>query len=198
MTLRVVGAGLGRTGTVSLKVALERLLDAPCYHMTEVFRRPGHVAVWRAAADGVEPDWRSFFDGYAAVLDWPAAGFWRELAEAHPQALVLLSHRDPEAWWRSARDTIFPAIAGAADPWGDMMGALLDVRFSPQWDRREAALAAYQGHLAEVRRLVPRQRLVEWRPEDGWEPLCRALGVGVPDMAFPHANTTRDFLARRN
>jgi hypothetical protein len=94
MTLRVVGAGLGRTGTLSLKAALERLLGAPCYHMVEVFAHPEHVAAWHAAARGSMPDWQALFAGYAAVVDWPAASFWPEISEAFPDALVLLSVRD--------------------------------------------------------------------------------------------------------
>lgn len=109
MTIRVVGAGLGRTGTMSLKRALEQLLGAPCYHMAEVFQHPEHVPLWHQAARGRMPDWHALLQGCAAVVDWPAASFYRELADAFPQAKVVLSLRDPESWWRSARTT-----AGAA------------------------------------------------------------------------------------
>jgi hypothetical protein len=198
MTLRIVGAGVGRTGTLSLKLALERLLDAPCYHMTEVFRQPGHVGFWREAVQAVPRDWSSCLDGYAATLDWPAAAFWPELSEAYPDALVLLSHRDPAAWWRSASATIFPAIAGSGEgEWGDMMTELLRSRFGASLERRESAMAAYRSHVKDVRRRAPPGRLVEWQPGDGWRPLCRALGVGMPEAPFPHANATADFLARR-
>src|SRR5579862_5982463 len=107
--MRVVGAGLGRTGTHSLKIALERLLGAPCYHMVEVFAHPEHVPAWRGAALGQMPDWHALFDGYAATVDWPSAAFWPELSEAFPETLVVLSVRDAEAWWQSASQTIFPA-----------------------------------------------------------------------------------------
>lgn len=108
MTLRVVGAGLGRTGTTSLKLALERLLGGPCYHMSEVFQHPEHIGHWHGAARGDMPDWRALFAGYVAAVDWPAASFWREISAAFPQALVVLSVRDPDAWWQSASSTISP------------------------------------------------------------------------------------------
>src|SRR5438105_250833 len=110
MTLRVVGAGLGRTGTMSLKLALERLLGAPCYHMVEVFSHPEHVPAWHAAAQGRMPDWDQLFAGYAAAVDWPSAAFWPELIEAYPEALVVLSVRDSESWWQSAHETIFATV----------------------------------------------------------------------------------------
>src|SRR3954463_2967084 len=91
--LRVVGAGLGRTGTASLKMALERLLAGPCYHMKEVFEHLDHVPIWHAAIRGEAVDWSSVLDGYLAIVDWPGAACWRSLAAAHPDAVVLLSTR---------------------------------------------------------------------------------------------------------
>jgi hypothetical protein len=109
MALRAIGAGLGRTGTLSLKLALERLLGVPCYHMRELFAHPEHVPVWHGAALGTMPDWPEFFAGHGAAVDSPAAYFWPELLAAFPEALVLLSVRDAESWWRSASETIFRA-----------------------------------------------------------------------------------------
>src|ERR1700681_1618818 len=107
MTLQVVGAGLGRTGTHSLKVALEQLLGGPCYHMMEVFGRPDDIPVWHAAVNGDMPDWSEFLSEYRAAVDWPAAAFWREISAANPDAVVLLSSRDTDGWWTSADNTIF-------------------------------------------------------------------------------------------
>src|ERR1051325_4107204 len=106
MKMRVVGAGLGRTGTMSLKLALEKLLGAPCHHMLEVFQHPEQVPIWNAAAHGTLPDWSQFLADYAATVDWPSAAFWPELMEAYPDALVILSVRDTQAWWDSAHETI--------------------------------------------------------------------------------------------
>lgn len=203
MTLRVVGAGVGRTGTRSLATALEFLLDAPCYHMTEVFAHPEHVPVWLAATRGEPVDWKALFSGYAAAVDWPAAAFWPELHETFPDALVLLSVRDPEAWWRSADETIFPVVRREppADPafmveWHAMIRELLGARFTSVLGESNAAIAAFERHNALVRRTVPAERLLEWRPGDGWEPLCSALGLPVPDAPFPHVNTREEWRAR--
>ncbi|HVB91124.1 MAG TPA: sulfotransferase [Acidimicrobiales bacterium] len=200
MTLRVVGAGLGRTGTHSLKLAFEQLLSAPCYHMLEVINRPDQAAVWAGAARGEMPDWANFLSGYAATVDWPAASFWRELTAASPEAVVVLSVRDPEAWWGSATETIFAVLARGAPPDDPgavaelaMINDVLNRRFTPDWRDRDAAIEAYEAHNAEVRATVAGDRLVEWRPGDGWEPLCTALGISVPDAPFPHVNTTSEF-----
>jgi hypothetical protein len=202
MTLQVVGAGVGRTGTHSLKLALETLLGGPCYHMVEVFSHPEHVPAWRAAARDDPVDWDLLFAGYVATVDWPGAGFWPELSTAYPDAVVLLSMREsPEVWWRSASATIYqarrqppPPVAGNAD-WMAMVQEVSSRRFTPDVTDSDAAKAAYERHIAEVRAGVPADRLVEWRPGDGWGPLCDALGTPIPDAPFPHTNTTAEFQA---
>ena len=196
MSLRIIGAGLGRTGTLSLKVALERLLDGPCYHMAEIFGHPEHIPAWHAAAREQMPDWRALFAGYRACVDWPAASFWRELMDAFPNALVLLSLRDAESWWRSAHQTIFTASREVHGEWREMIDAVFAARFTLALDDRAACIAAFERHNAEVRRTVPRARLLEWRASDGWAPLCAALGVPVPSEPFPRMNTSEEFLAR--
>ncbi|MBA3654130.1 MAG: sulfotransferase family protein [Actinobacteria bacterium] len=197
MALRVVGAGVGRTGTHSLKVALEQLLGGPCYHMVEVFAHPEHVAAWTAAMKGEAVDWDLVFDGFVATVDWPGAAVWSDIHAAHPDALVLLSTRDSaDAWWKSASRTIFVGMGDRASPgneeWYEMAVAMMQ-RFSPNWRDEDAAKAAYDAHNAHVRATVPPDRLVEWQPSDGWGPLCAALDVPVPDEPFPVTNTTADF-----
>lgn len=205
MSLRVVGAGIGRTGTHSLKLALEELLGAPCYHMIEVFEHPEHAPLWHAAVLGERYDWDAIFEGYVAAVDWPAGAFWRELAAANPDAPVVLSVREnAEAWWRSADATIFeatdrpPPPEAGMDEWYAMVMDLLERRFTPRWREQEPAMAAYEAHNAAVRAEVPPGRLVEWRPSDGWAPLCAALDVPIPDTAFPHVNTTAEFRQMAN
>ena len=202
--MRIVGAGLGRTGTHSLKLALERLLGAPCYHMVEVFEHMDHVPTWHAAIRGERVDWEPVLGGYEAIVDWPGAGVWRELAAAYPDAKVLLSTRkDAATWLTSVRATIMesgpqnamaddPALPGFVPMARDMFA-----RFEPNWRDDEATMAAYDRHNAAVRSEVPPERLVEWQPGDGWAPLCDALGVAVPDEPFPHVNTTEEFRGRR-
>ena len=195
--LRVVGAGVGRTGSHSLKLALEQLLGAPCYHMMEVFGKPDHVAEWTKAVHGEEPDWDLVFDGYAAAVDWPTAAFYGELMQRCPDAVVLLSERtDAEAWWRSASETIFAAIERVTADAPDLERMIFDMlatRFTPDWRDHDASVAAYTRHNAEVRARVPADRLVTWTPGDGWAPLCAALGVPEPAEPFPHVNTTAQF-----
>ena len=201
MGLRVVGVGLGRTGTNSLKLALEQLLGAPCHHMLELFEHPEQIALWTAAAEG-NPDWPATFDGYAATVDWPGAAFWRQLVVEYPDAIVLLSKRESaDAWWRSANRTIFEIFNGDAQlpppmtAWFETVrGMLRDAGIDPADE--ETSKAGYERHLDDVRAAVPAERLVEWTAGDGWEPLCAALGLAVPDEAFPHVNTTDEFRAR--
>jgi hypothetical protein len=205
MTLQVVGAGLGRTGTASLKQALEALLGGPCYHMFEVSEHRDHDAFWRAAVRGEAVDMEAVMSGYAASVDWPACAFWRELAAVSPDAVILLSTRDSaEQWWASMDCTIVPTVK-AAVPADEpdlarhraMVRELLDRRFTTDWDSSAAAMAAYELHNEDVRRSADPRRLVEWRPGQGWEPICAALGVAVPSRPFPHENSTSDFRSRQ-
>jgi hypothetical protein len=168
--------------------------------MLEVINRPDQAEVWARAVRGEEPDWASFLAEYAATVDWPAAAFWSELHRFAPDAVVVLSLRDPGEWWTSASQTIFSVLARGAPPDDPgavaelaMITALIEQRFTPGWQDREEAMAAYGRHNAAVRASVPADRLVEWRPGDGWGPLCRALGVAVPTEPFPHVNTTAEF-----
>jgi hypothetical protein len=199
MALRVVGAGLGRTGTHSLKIAIEQLLGAPCYHMMEVFGRPDDIAVWQAAVDNEPVDWTAFMSDYSAAVDWPVCAFWPEVSTAFPEAIVLLSTRSSaQAWWKSADETIFSVARREPPEDADLQRQLTMIRglfgrFASEWHDPVAAQRAYEEHNAKVRATVPAERLVEWQPGDGWEPICAALSLPVPDAPFPHVNTTDEF-----
>jgi hypothetical protein len=199
--VRVVGAGFGRTGTHSLKLALERLLGGPCYHMIELLgRRERDVPLWLEAAQGGGLDTAALLDGYRAIVDFPGCFFWRELAEAYPESIIVLSTREnSDVWWRSASRTIFDGLdRGLPGPLVMEMWNVLSQRsFTEQYTDREQAIAAYELHNADVRANAPGDRLVEWQPGEGWAPLCAALAVPTPDEPFPHTNSTDDFLARR-
>jgi len=200
--LRVVGAGLPRTATRSLKDALELLLGGRCYHMAEVFQHLDDVPTWRAAAQGESVDWRSFPPDCVAAVDWPSSAFWRELAAAHPDAVIVLSTRDSAArWWESADETILPVLRKPVEQpeneeWQRMALELAAREIGPGWDNAERAQAFYERHNEQVRREAPSGRLLEWRAPDGWAPLCAALGLPVPDEPFPRVNTREEWRAR--
>jgi len=201
VTLRLIGAGLPRTGTSSLREALRRLLDAPVYHMSETFAHPEHAATWVAAIGGSPPVWDTFLAGYAAGVDAPFSNCWRDLAAAYPDAPVLLSHRGSAAvWYRSMAATVLPRTREIlkrddGDPLVPLFRVLFGDLFSDA-DDPEDVMAGYERWLGEVRAEIPPTRLIEWQPGDGWEPICRALEVSVPRLPFPHENRTADYLAR--
>ena len=199
--LRVIGAGFGRTGTLSLKVALEQLGFGPCYHMAEVVAHPAHVALWRAIGDGHPADWAALFRGYQAAVDLPASEYDEQLLHAYPQAQVVLTVRDPQQWYESASSTIF-RVGQEERPFEpppgfmEMVGAMMG-RFFPQGvDDRAAAIAAFERHNRQVQERVPPARLLVYEVREGWEPLCHFLGVSVPDSPFPHLNDRQEFQGR--
>jgi hypothetical protein len=201
MQLDVVGAGLGRTGTASLKKALEQLTGGRCYHMFEVLEHPDSVAEWHAVVRGESDAWDALMGGYTATVDWPACAYWPELSAVNPDAVVLLSSRaSPETWWASMEKTIIRALTTDLPPEAEgiamhraMVLEMLDRRFTPHWREPEAAMAAYERHNQRVRSEVPPERLVDWQPGDGWDPICAALGVAVPSDPFPHENSSEEF-----
>jgi len=196
VTPRVVGPGVGRTGTYSLKLALERLLGGRCHHMAEVLAdRERQLAVWAPVLRGEEVDWEEVFAGYVAQVDFPGAAFWREISGAFPDALVVLSTRPAASWYRSAASTIFQLDDDhGSSPFRDVWREWLGDRF----DDPVAMIAAYERHNAAVRFSVPPDRLLEWTVAAGWEPLCDHLGLPVPDEPFPWTNTTAEFQAHNH
>ena len=206
--MRVIGAGFGRTGTTSLKSALETLGFAPCYHMTEVFARPRDAATWRAAWRGEPVDWDAMLGFYEAAVDWPACTFYAELTERYPEAKVLLSVRDPERWYESTRTTIYElsrvtaASRTARVAFGFMSlltfggfartGAGEEIiwngTFDGRFEERAHAIGVLERHNEEVKRRVPPERLLVYEVKEGWGPLCEFLGVPEPDEPFPRLN----------
>lgn len=193
MTIQVVGAGLGRTGTKSLKFALEHLLGGTCHHMFEVMSRPNEPPVWQAAAEGSMPNWSEFLADYTAIVDWPGAAFWPELHAAFPEAIVLLSVRDLDQWFDSASRTIFTHDPDTDTPASRMWHSLVKNRFVQDYRDRQIATEAAARHNSAVLSDVDRSKLVVWHPGDGWAPICAALGLAVPSIEFPHTNSTKEF-----
>ena len=201
MTLKLIGAGFGRTGTLSLKAALEAIGHGPCHHMLEVFMNQKQAPVFAAAARGESVDWDALLGSYASLVDWPGAHFWRELAIHFPDAKVLLSHRDPEKWYSSFADTIMkvmsvePSEDTPAETVAVMQMAKLivsDKTFGGKLDK-ESAIAVYEAHNETVKRTIPPERLLVFDVAEGWEPLCKFLGVPVPETDFPRTNSREEF-----
>lgn len=202
MALAVIGSGFGRTGTKSLKEALERLGFGPCHHMHEVVEHPEQVAHWQALAEGRDVHWNDVFHGYRSQVDWPGAHVWRELADAFPGAKVVHTVRPEDDWWMSFSRTIGklmaryrqlplpPHVAAILDAWDRLAG---NGTFGGRLDDRETAVAAYRLRTEQVRHAIPAERLLIFHVGDGWEPLCRFLGVPVPATPFPHHNLRADF-----
>jgi len=197
MTLRIIGAGFGRTGTASLKVALETLLEAPCYHMSEVLGTPGHVDLWLEAAAG-NPDWDTVFNGYASTVDYPASNYWRELADAYPDAKVILSVRDAERWFASTQDTIFSKrLQGfqSGTKWGRMIKATIDDKLGGDINDKADMIAAFNAHTTKVKGAFGPDRLLVFEAKHGWGPLCKFLDVPEPEGDYPHINSKAEFEA---
>jgi hypothetical protein len=198
MPLSVIGAGFGRTGTMSLKLALDQLGFGPCYHMIEVFKNPKAPGYWEAAADGKPVDWEEVFAGYGSTVDWPGATFYKQLADAYPDAKVILTVRDAEAWFASTQATIFSLHIrdDTEDPWQRMVLKVIGDLFDRQMTDKAKLIAVYNQHNEEVRRTIAPERLLVYDVAQGWEPLCRFLGVEVPSEPMPKVNSTDEF--RRN
>lgn len=201
MTLEVIGAGFGRTGTMSLKMALETLGVGPCYHMIEEMTHPEHDLIWQDATDCKPVDWDALFTGYCAAVDWPAAAFWPELSAHFPEAKIILTTRDSEAWFKSISNTIFatlrsePSAQEALNPAHRRMthSLIVDRVFKEKIDDRDAVLDIYQKNTERVIRDIAPSCLLQYHPGDGWEPLCEFFGLAVPDKAYPHVNNTAEF-----
>ena len=217
MPIKIIGAGFGRTGTLSVHTALEQL-GLPCYHMFEVIENPAnksHLAFWRKVAnspEGSQQDWEQVFGNYQATVDNPGCCVWRELMAAYPDAKVLLTvhPRGPDAWYESTYSTIYFTerlwqfkLLKLLTPFGRNFG---DMAQKLIWQRshrgsmagREAAIAHYQQHIEEVKAAVPPEKLLVFSVDQGWGPLCDFLGKPVPEGAFPNVNDRREIMKTIN
>lgn len=203
--LKVIGVGMWRTATYSLKLALEELTGEKCLHMSELY--PPRYAYkaspqyrqtekWLKVIKGVqEPFWLELFQGYGNTTDWPALMFWQELAEFYPDAKILLSSRDPESWWQSISQTVLAVgrREKSDSPWDQMVKELFDRDFIGVNPTKQQAIKYFEDHNAQVRKAIPKDRLIDWQIGDDWAPLCEALQVPVPNKPFPRTNSTAEF-----
>lgn len=201
MALEIIGPGFGRTGTHSLKLALERLGFGPAHHMFEVRDHPEQLPAWEAVARGASVDWDEVFRGYRSQTDWPGARVWRELARHWPEARVILTVRDPDEWFDSVQATIVGFLAARGqlpDAHANaiaMMGQKLVAEqvFDDRLTERAHATRVFRDHTAAVRAEIAPERLLVFDVRDGWVPLCAFLGVPVPDTPYPRTNSSKAF-----
>ncbi|WP_297540276.1 sulfotransferase family protein [Roseovarius sp.] len=201
MTLEIIGAGWGRTGTTSLKMALERLGYGTCHHMWEVAQDQARlVPLWNAALDGT-PDWTSLFEGNRAGVDWPVAAFWRELADVYPEAKIILTTRSAESWYASFSKTIRNVLDNpeempeAVRPGFRMARRSVLLSLGEDWSK-DTLIARFLAHEAAVKASVPPERLLVFSSQDGWDPLCSFLGAAVPAEPYPRTNNAEEFVSR--
>jgi hypothetical protein len=196
--VKVIGTGFGRTGTDSMREALNILGFGPCHHMRELLADPAHRDLWRELnanldGQGPVPTWSELLGAYGSCIDWPSAAYWPLLVEAFPEARVLLTYRSAQGWWTSFEKTIMPLLlADTSEP--QPRGADLIIRrvFGGKLDR-DHCIAVYEANVARVKGEVPADRLLVHTIGDGWEPLCEFLNVPVPGVAYPNSNSADDF-----
>ena len=206
--MKVIGAGFGRTGTMSQKAALEQLGFGPSFHMIDVARQPELLPGWQAAADGEEVDWAQLLEGWESTVDWPACTFWEQILAAFPEAKVLLSVRDSEAWYASCMKSIHASAQAASR--GELEGGSVEVSpeamkmingliwegtFKGRFDDKDFAIDIYESHNEDVKSKVEPDNLLVYEVKEGWQPLCDFLQVPVPDGPMPHLNDAASFRA---
>ena len=209
--MQLLGVGFGRSGTMSLKGAIEEL-GFPCFHMIDLIvgeNRERDLQGWIKVADGEPVDWDEVFGPWEATVDWPAASRWQELIEFYPDVPVLLNHRDFDGWYKSVENTILAvklaAQAGemkedanrpgpAPELWGVIEKLIWQGDFQGKFQDREWTRQMYYDRIETIRSTVDSERLIDWElGRDGWEPICEKLGVPVPDKPFPHLHDTNEF-----
>jgi hypothetical protein len=218
MSLKVIGTGFGRTGTLSLKYALEKLGYEKCYHMSEILKfKHNHLDIWTSALDGEMVDWDELYEGYQASVDYPGCLFYKELLHQYPDAKVILTQRDPEGWYDSTYKTLFSANVHRShskglfhffarkgrsrqtpeftEKFNILQKKLIwDGIFSGQFSNKDLAIGVYLNHIDEVKQFVPSDKLLEFDLREGWDPLCQFLNKPVPTgNPFPHVNTRARF-----
>jgi hypothetical protein len=199
--MKVIGAGFGRTGTLSLKKALEIVGLGPCYHMEDMIKYPKHIDIWTAAAQGKLVNWDDVFSNYQSSLDFPASLFYRELLDQYSDAKVVLSVREPERWYQSMYDTAYTLMQLTTPAWfkkyvphykrfADLIDLLIwDGLFSGKFAEREHAIQIFNQHIEKVKQTVPADKLLIFSVKEGWKPLADFLGFPIPEgVPFPYVN----------
>ena len=205
MKIEVLGAGFGRTGTNSLKIALENIGYGPCYHMYEVANKPDHVDLWNDGIEGRELKVDKIFRNYRSAVDWPSVAFLPSILSKYRDAKVILTMRDSAEWYESASATIFEAMlssdripsAEARKRVSMSRRLVLEQVFNNNYSDKEYCVKIYNEHIENVKNLVPSDQLLMYKINDGWAPLCEFLNVPIPNEPFPVVNDRQSFLAKK-
>jgi len=205
--MKVLGAGFGRTGTMSLKIALEKLGIGPCYHMREVVSHPSHIKIWYDISRGEHPNWDRLFSGFNSAVDFPVSLFYEELINKFPDAKFILTLRDFDKWYISTANTIykvptmlpvwFKQVVYPIRMFIAMQVNLIWVGlFNNKFSDKESAKIVYYEHIESVKKTIPSDKLLIYHVNMGWEPLCEFLNVAVPEIPFPKVNDTAEMLRK--
>jgi len=200
MALKIIGAGFGRTGTSSLQTALEILGYVPCYHMRNYLKMPEHIPLWNDLLTGQMTDWDVIFKDYQATVDWPSTYFWQELADRYPEAKIILTVRDAEAWYMSMQNTIYPVCIKPLPECTEARARHQFIRqmiryntFNDRMEDKAYTIKVYEEHNRTIQCLVESNRLLVYEISEGWPPLCDFLACSMPNEPFPHLNNRSEF-----
>ncbi|MEP7317269.1 MAG: sulfotransferase family protein [Panacibacter sp.] len=215
MSLKIIGTGMGRTGTHSLKLALEELGFGKCYHMAELFNHPEELIHFEKAEKGEDADWDTLFEGYQSAVDYPVTRYYKQLMKKYPDAKMIHTYREPESWYQSASQTIIWASKPSFGRILKMMlklpfspglrkqmpilkfnGKLIESEFGKDYKNKDSVIDFYNRHNEDVLQTVPKEKLLVFDPKQGWAPLCNFLGVPVPQTPFPQTNKRDEFISR--
>ncbi|SDB51528.1 hypothetical protein SAMN03097699_1845 [Flavobacteriaceae bacterium MAR_2010_188] len=199
MAINIIGAGVGRTGTYTLRLALNQLGHGPCHHMEEVVKNMDvQVSLWSETLKG-NTNWSAIYHGYNSAVDWPTAGFYRELIKEYPMAKFILTERSPESWADSFGSTIYKLVEGRDEApdkmhnWLNMVNQVLTKTGFPDGLGRDELIKGFIAHNKAVRETIPEAQLLIFQVKDGWEPLCKFLDLPVPNQPFPRTNNREEF-----
>lgn len=199
MSMNIIGTGVGRTGTNSLKLALNQLGLGPCHHMEKVLENmPVQIPLWLAAVQG-KADWAAIYEGYQSAVDWPSARFFRELLVAYPEAKFIHTERSPESWADSFGSTIYTLLGGKDEApaemrdWLEMVSKVIADTGFPSGLGRDELMARFEAHNKSVRDTIPAEKMLVFQVKEGWGPLCEFLRIEVPDGDFPRSNNREEF-----
>jgi len=204
VALKIIGAGFGRTGTNSLKLALEILESQPCHHMLEVLPCENQIKWFHEKAHGKTVIWDEVFENYGSAVDWPSSAYYKELADHYPDSKVILSIRDPDNWYDSTKETIY-FVSTEIPKWLLFLSSkkrqiyemikktIWQGVFDGKFEDREYAVNVFKKHIKKVKSAIPEDRLLIHEAKEGWEPLCEFLGKPVPNQPYPRVNEANTF-----